>query len=791
MSSSSSSSSTPTGPRLQAHDVLVKLSVKHPHPQTHYPERRVILEQSQTSVLVIGRSSKRFNALEAKGDNCYFDSQVMSREHAKITIDWYHKKLNIKDIGSLHGTYHNSQRLQPRILHELQQHDTLKFGVDIQRSNELFPPCTVEVEWEWDTLAKAAQASDQIKPRPSFAVPDDSDSSDCDDGITESDVRDTAMKLRKIGMPKPSATLGRVFSSSIDLTMDSPMNEPETNGEASDPIVIDEDAQEPSQEPTQEPVVSPLITTQHEEPPAELDAPHEKEEALPSGLDNGRQNPPASASDSDSDESGDESYDDESSSYPDEFPSSYDEFIGSCDQDINLSASDSEEDSGDDDDEEEDQDIDIESGSDMESEIEPLETPNYEPDHPMADDYDCESVSEQPDTTLWADDGTSYMCSQSMPEANSQQQSSYLPATWQSEQPGVQGALPRPLRPMPMPALPSIVWPALPVAEQGEQGRPNDFRLPSILNPLEPQVGSPSEGSNGAQQLPAARSTEHPAQKEAMAVSYTHWNQAYETSKPTVGAAEKDSWALAQNEEPSVEALGHLTGKPEFFAAREHNKAVLRRWEQQEDSSPLTASASQATEVPAEASTSETQPIGGSNRAAVSGSEVPKSTNVAESVWSASGDMFLNTPQGFPVSEARNSSPELDMTSAYQFHQSKLASSQLSTSDATQPATGEPGRAQQTAVALKAPKRKAEDISTLAPEEEAIETLMKTASEMHVASGQAPPVVPAAAKLVNESAPPPSKRLRGFLTKAGYFLGGGVVTAAGLVTALSAAAPAL
>ncbi|KAK1968757.1 FHA domain-containing protein [Colletotrichum sublineola] len=787
------SSSSPPGPRPQAHDVLVKFTVKHPRPEVHYPERRVVLEQSKTSVLVIGRSSKRFDNLEAKVDNCYFDSPVMSREHAKITIDWYHKKLNIKDIGSLHGTYRNSQRLQPRTLHELQQHDTLKFGIDIQRSNELFPPCTVEVEWEWDNLVKTTQTSTQINPRPSFAVPDDSDSSDCDDdGITESDVRDTALKIRNIDMPKWTANPGRFrcFPSSIDLTMDSPMNEPETNEEMNGdiaPIVLDEDSQEPSQEP----VGSPLITPQCEGAVADLNVHQEAEEVLPSSLDGHRQHPPVSPSDSESDESDDESYDDESSSYPDELPSSYDELLGSCDEDINLSASDSEDISEDDDDEEEEPELEIENGSNMESESERLEVPSYEPDHSMADDYDCESVAEQPDSTLWADEGTSYMCSQSLPEVNSLHQSCYISSTWQPEQPSVQGALSRPLRPMPMPALPSIAWPALPAAEHGEQGRPNDFRLPSILNPLDPPAGSLSEGSNSSQQLPAVRPTEYPAQKEVVVPSSTHWQQAYETPKPIAAAVEKGSWTLAQNEETSSEALGHLTGKPEFFAAREHNKAVIRRQEQQEDSQPE-ANVSQTTEVPAEVSTSVIQPIGALNRATVSESvEAHKSTNVAESVWSASGDMFLNTPQDFLLSGVRNASPELDMTSAYQFHQSKLASSQLNSDNAAQPATNEPDRNQQSTVALKSPKRKAEDISTLGPEEEAIETSKKTASEMQITSRQIPPVVPAATELVNESAPPPSKRLRSFLTKAGYFLGGGVVTAAGLVTALSAAAPTL
>ncbi|GKT60526.1 FHA domain protein [Colletotrichum tofieldiae] len=791
------SSSSPSGPRPQAHDVLVKLTVKHPRPELQYPERRVILEQNNTSVLIIGRSSKRFDHLEAKGDNCYFDSPVMSREHAKITVDWYHKKLNIKDIGSLHGTYHNSQRLHPRTLCELNQRDTLKFGIDIQRSNELFPPCTVEVDWEWDHLVKNAQASTQVKARPSFAVPDDSDSSD-DDNVTESDFRATLEKYRKIDVQKPDTKPGRLFASSIDLTLDSPMHEPETNGQAGAPIVIDEDIHKHPQEA----VGLSAIATEREDALAELDAPHDEEEILQSGSNNHRQIPPVSGFHSDSDESNDESYDDESSSYPDELPSSHDEMVDSCDEDIVLSGSDSEDNSEDDDDEEEEElEADSESGSDVESENEPLGAPSYEQDCPMADDYDYESDAGQPDSTLWADEGASFMCSQALPEGGSSNQPCYIPTTWQPEQRGVQGALSRPFRPMPMPPLPPIVWPTLPVAEQGEQGRPNDFRLPSILNPPDSQVDALHGASNGA--LPAARSTEYSAHGEAVAPSYTHWQKAYETPKPVAAAVDKDSWALPQHDESSAEALGQLTGKTEFFAAREHNKAIIRRQEQHQDSSQPKNHAPETTDAPAKVSTSEPQPSSASNGATVSESvvEAPKSTNVAESVWSASGDKFLSTPQDFPLSEVRYSSPDFDMTSAYQFHQSKLASNQPSTTDTAQPATSEPDHSQQTS-SLRSPKRKAEDISTLVPAEEVAEASTtkvqqqeeiseKDENEIQVTSGQAPPTIPVTAKFIDESAPPPSKRLRSFLTKAGYFLGGGVVTAAGLVTALSAAAPTL
>ncbi|CCF45738.1 hypothetical protein CH063_00077 [Colletotrichum higginsianum] len=783
------SSSSPKGPRIQAQDVLVKLTVKHPRPELHYPERRVTLEQKNTSVLIIGRSSKRFDNLEAKSDNCYFDSPVMSREHAKITVDWYHKKLNIKDTGSLHGTYHNSQRIHPRVPRELQQRDTIKFGIDIQRSNELFPPCTVEVEWEWDHLAKTTQAPTQINIRPSFAVPDDSDSSD-DDYSTESDIRATIEKIREVYKQKPAANTASLFASSIDLTMDSPMHEPEMNGEAGAPIVIDEDTQKLPQ-----PVSSP-----REEAPADLDAPHDEDEGLPFSPNNHRQLPPPSVSGDDSDESDDESYDDDLSSCPDEHPSPLGQLLDSCEEDINLSDCESEGNSEEDDIEEGDLESDNDSGSDVASENESLAA---EQDRPMIDHYDCESEVDQPnqpDSTLWADESASCIYSQPPPEVNASYQPCYMPAAWQPEQPGVQSTVPRPFRSLPMIPLPAIAWPTLPAVEQGEQGRPNDFRLPSILNPLESQTSPLPEVSNDAQSFSAIQSMDYSIQREELASSLTHWQKAYVDPKPATELAEKDS----QNDGPSAEALGHLTGKLEFFAAREHNKATMRRQEQRRDFVEPTTQVSKAAEVPAEASTSEPQLVTTLDGAATleSVKEVPKSTNVAQSVWSASGTKFLNTPQEFPLSDVRNTDPELDMTSAYQFHQSKLASSQSNNSETAQPASSEPEQAQETTTS-KSPKRKAADISTLVPEEEAAEAATAEAPKqegssenvademMQLTPCHSPSTIPVVVESVDGSSPPPSKRMRSFLNKAGYFLGGSMITAAGLVTALAATAPAL
>lgn len=66
--------------------VLIILSTKTPSSVTH-PERRVVLTQSRP-VLKIGRSSNRSSlGLTPMLNNGYFDSPVMSRDHAEIIAD--------------------------------------------------------------------------------------------------------------------------------------------------------------------------------------------------------------------------------------------------------------------------------------------------------------------------------------------------------------------------------------------------------------------------------------------------------------------------------------------------------------------------------------------------------------------------------------------------------------------------------------------------------------------------------------------------------------------------------
>jgi hypothetical protein len=66
--------------------------------------------------------------------NGYFDSKVLSRQHAEIWAD-RRGKIWIRDIKSSNGTFVNGQRLSPESResepHELRENDALDLGIDI------------------------------------------------------------------------------------------------------------------------------------------------------------------------------------------------------------------------------------------------------------------------------------------------------------------------------------------------------------------------------------------------------------------------------------------------------------------------------------------------------------------------------------------------------------------------------------------------------------------------------------------------------------------------------------
>lgn len=95
-------------------------------------ERKQISVPFYPDVLRVGRQT---NAKTVPTPlNGYFDSKVLSRQHAEVWAD-RSGKVMIRDVKSSNGTFVNGQRLSPENResepHELREHDILELGIDI------------------------------------------------------------------------------------------------------------------------------------------------------------------------------------------------------------------------------------------------------------------------------------------------------------------------------------------------------------------------------------------------------------------------------------------------------------------------------------------------------------------------------------------------------------------------------------------------------------------------------------------------------------------------------------
>lgn len=95
--------------------------------------RYLTLEAPSYSIR-IGRGSRSGSKdLYPADNNAWFDSRVMSREHAVLKAQPDTKTLTIQDVGSMHGTYVDDVKLskyQPKTVHD---GDAIVFGTEVSR----------------------------------------------------------------------------------------------------------------------------------------------------------------------------------------------------------------------------------------------------------------------------------------------------------------------------------------------------------------------------------------------------------------------------------------------------------------------------------------------------------------------------------------------------------------------------------------------------------------------------------------------------------------------------------
>ncbi|AEO56981.1 hypothetical protein MYCTH_2302609 [Thermothelomyces thermophilus ATCC 42464] len=178
-----------------------------------FPERRIVFHQGKDNIIV-GRASK----VSVKGyvagiENAWFYSPVMSRHHAQIFARMDCNKVEIKDLGSLHGTFLNGdERISADEFRELKDGDVLRFGAPIWRGVEQFVPTTVKVGLEFPNQDGTS----------TFQVPDESDDDDDDGSDVDQSSNDENMKLgtnaRHLTTPGGFAPSNAAVVPSIDLT---------------------------------------------------------------------------------------------------------------------------------------------------------------------------------------------------------------------------------------------------------------------------------------------------------------------------------------------------------------------------------------------------------------------------------------------------------------------------------------------------------------------------------------------------------------------------------------------
>jgi hypothetical protein len=142
-------------------------------------ERRITLTRMEPTAPV-GRSSKvAAKACLAAENNAWFETPVMSREHAELTADFDKKTITLKDVGSLHGSFvrhratpQTEERVPPNTSVQLARGDQIRFGMDIHRHQEKFPPCVVDFDSMWRNLPEGKKSPN------TFSVPYGSDDED-------------------------------------------------------------------------------------------------------------------------------------------------------------------------------------------------------------------------------------------------------------------------------------------------------------------------------------------------------------------------------------------------------------------------------------------------------------------------------------------------------------------------------------------------------------------------------------------------------------------------------------
>ncbi|MCJ1397196.1 hypothetical protein MMC11_000388 [Xylographa trunciseda] len=141
------------------------------------------------SFIEIGRASKTASkGLAAAKDNAWFESPIMSRSHAELTVVASPERVLLKDLQSTHGTFIGSKRLDPEVEYPVKNGDTITFGQRVTSGTTTYPAKDFVIEYQWQqwsnpTPVTSPESRSKIA-KPGFHVPYDYEDEDSEDEIS-------------------------------------------------------------------------------------------------------------------------------------------------------------------------------------------------------------------------------------------------------------------------------------------------------------------------------------------------------------------------------------------------------------------------------------------------------------------------------------------------------------------------------------------------------------------------------------------------------------------------------
>lgn len=151
---------------------------------------RVFALNPVTEHIDVGRASKNESkGLVAAKENAWFDSPIMSRQHARFTVSTAHKGVCLHDNGSTHGTSVGGRRLQPQIDYTLSNDEIITFGVRVTSGELSYPAREFRFNFEWRPWSPESPVFNTTQNKSEcirFQVPDEENDSFSDESCEDS-----------------------------------------------------------------------------------------------------------------------------------------------------------------------------------------------------------------------------------------------------------------------------------------------------------------------------------------------------------------------------------------------------------------------------------------------------------------------------------------------------------------------------------------------------------------------------------------------------------------------------